>query len=69
MPESTVAATLFFEQIEVNNLAVSNLRETFLNLLNIHDLNDNAYYDFSFDSAVISTFNMLCIMQAYINFL
>jgi hypothetical protein len=42
LPESTVAATQFFDLIELNNEAISAIREKVLSLLNIHDLNDNA---------------------------
>ena len=58
-----------FYLLELDNAAVSNIRETFLSLLNIHDLSDNAYYGVSFDSTVISASNTLSIMQAYVTFL
>jgi hypothetical protein len=67
--ESTVAATIIFYLIELINAAVSTIRETFLSIFNIHDLNDNTYYGVMFDSAVINASNTLSRMQAYVTFL
>jgi hypothetical protein len=69
MSESTVAATIYFYLLEINNVAVFSVRETFLSLLNVHDLSDNADYRVSLDSAVVSATNMLSVMQAYVTFL
>jgi hypothetical protein len=43
MPKLTVAATIFFDLIELNDTAVYTITQTFLSLLNIHGLNENAY--------------------------